>query len=118
MAEASIEQHNPARHVAEDTLQSLNLKPEDNLNEYIILIVGNHDQGNLFKNISMISSEDRVKAFDDIEKSLRFIDSQYDTDIFLIISGTLGETCAHRFDTIPQIICLYVYCMEKDKHTI
>ncbi|CAF1347506.1 unnamed protein product [Rotaria magnacalcarata] len=117
MAEASIEQHSYySCRVTEYPAASLNLKIEDNLNEYIILIVGKHDQGNLFKNLLMIISEDRLKAFDDIEKTLRFIDSTHNANFFLIISGTLGETNAHKFDAIPQIICLYVYCMNTDIH--
>ncbi|CAF4530558.1 unnamed protein product [Rotaria socialis] len=107
MAEALTEQHNSVRHITEDAVQSLNLKIENNLNEYIIIIVGNHTEGDLFNTISMISGEDRVKTFDDIEESLRFIDSWYDKNIFLIISGTLGAANAHKFATIPQITCLY-----------
>ncbi|CAF3621777.1 unnamed protein product [Rotaria socialis] len=117
MAEASIEQHSySACRVTEYPADSLNLKIEDNLNEYIILIVGNHDQGDLFKSLLRIISEDRLKAFNDIENTLRFIDSTHNANIFLIISGTLGETNARKFDTIPQIICLYVYCMNTDIH--
>lgn len=116
MVEASIGEHNSARHIIDDTIHSLNLKIEDNLNEYIILIVGEHDQGKLFQNLLQISSEDRLKAFNDIETSIPFIDSMQHTNIFLIISGTLGEANTAYFETIPQIICLYVYCMDKDKH--
>ena len=60
--------------------------------------------------------EDRLRVFNDVEVSLPFIDSQHDTNIFLIISGTLGKVFAPRIATKPQIVGLYVYCIDENKH--
>ncbi|CAM4788598.1 unnamed protein product [Rotaria magnacalcarata] len=116
MAELSSEKQNVIHPVVEGILQSLNLKLENNSNEYIIVVFINHDEDDLFWNLSMIFGEDRVKLFANIEESLRFINSCQDENIFLVISGTLGEIYAQRLVTISHIIGLYAYCMDNDKH--
>ncbi|CAF1001911.1 unnamed protein product [Adineta steineri] len=116
MASATTEEHVGVRHVDENTLSSVNLKQYDNFDEYIVLIVGIDDNQYLFKNLPLMISRDRIQSFDDIATSLRFIRSQSNINIFLIISGTLGQKYAHQFVLETQIIGLYIYCMDETEH--
>jgi hypothetical protein len=118
MAQASTAEGDLTRHVSEGTLNSLNLKIENNLNEYIVLSVNIDDRSNLLKTLSMIISEDRIIMVDDIDSSLSHIHSLSNTKIYLIISGTLGQTHIHKFVNNQQIISIYVYCKNKDKHRL
>jgi hypothetical protein len=117
MSEGSTTQDDLVRHANQENFQSLNLKTENNLDEYMILIVNNHKDHNLMKDLSMMISTDRVKVFNDAESTLQFIrDSHDDRNIFLIISGTLGKTCVDEFTSTAQIVRIYVYCMNEHKH--
>jgi hypothetical protein len=119
MSEGSTTQDDLVRHANQENFQSLNLKTENNLDEYMILIVNNHKDHNLMKDLSMMISTDRVKVFNDAESTLQFIrDSHDDRNIFLIISGTLGKTCVDEFTSTAQIVRIYVYCMNEHKHEI
>ncbi|CAF4236442.1 unnamed protein product, partial [Adineta steineri] len=66
MAEPSLVQHDYARCVDDDIFQSLNLKWENNLHEYVVLIVGIHDNHYLFENLPKIISKDHARAFNDV----------------------------------------------------
>jgi hypothetical protein len=118
MATPSTQQHDCTRHVAEDTLQSLNLKADNNFHEYIVLIVGINDHHYLFEKLPITISKDRVKLCNDIKSSFTFIHSVHDKNIFLITSGTLGKEYVHEFVIEPLIIGLYIYCMDTIKHTL
>jgi hypothetical protein len=80
--------------------------------------VDNHNHDDLCENLSMIISTDRIQAFNDVESSLSFVHSLHDTNIFLIISGTLAAVHAYEFANKSQIISIYVYCMNEGKHTM
>ena len=118
MAVASTKQYDCSRDGAENTWLSINLKADNNLQEYVVIIVGIRDNHYLFENLPRIISKDRVILFNDPETSLEFIHSLHNTDIFLIISGKLGEAYARKFVCMSQIIGLYIYCMDEDKHKI
>ncbi|CAF1486514.1 unnamed protein product [Adineta steineri] len=117
MADVSPIQHDYARCVADDILQSLNLKWENNLHEYVVLIVDIHDNHYLFENLPKIISKNHVHAFNDIETSLEFIHNLHDENIFLIISGTLGKDHAHKLVAQSQVVGVYIYCMDENRHT-
>ncbi|CAF3345552.1 unnamed protein product [Rotaria sp. Silwood2] len=118
MATTSTKQNDYTRHVTEDTLQSLNLKTENNFHEYVVVIVGINDHHYLLENFPTIISKDCVRSFNDIETSLKFIHDLNDTNIFLIISGTLGKVYAHTYVNEPQVISLYIYCIDESKHAL
>ncbi|CAF0921563.1 unnamed protein product [Adineta steineri] len=117
MASATTEEHVGVRHVDENILSSVNLKQDDNFDEYIVLIVGINDNQHLFENLPMMISRDRIQSFDDIARSVEFIHSQSNINIFLIISGTLGQKHALEFICETQVIGLYIYCMDETEHT-
>ena len=116
MAAKSIQEYDIVRQVDQDTLQSFNLKTDSNLDEYLLLIIGTDDDHFLSQNLPWIVNEHCIKRFSDIETSLVFIHSLYNTNIFLILSGLLGRDHAHKFVIKPQIVGLYVYCMNEDEH--
>ncbi|CAF1079256.1 unnamed protein product [Didymodactylos carnosus] len=116
MATMSTQEYDRALQVDEDTLQLLNLKTDNNLDEYVLVIIGIDDNHRLSENLPRIISERCIKWFSDIETSLAFIDSLYNRNIFLIISGIVGRNHAHKFLVKQQIVGLYVYCMDEDKH--
>ncbi|CAF1408814.1 unnamed protein product [Adineta steineri] len=117
MAEPSSVQHDYTRCVADDIFQSLNLKWENNLHAYVVLIVGIHDNHYLFENLPKIISKDHARAFNDVETSLEFIHNLHDKNIFLIISGTLGKDHAHKLVAESQVVAVYIYCMDENRHT-
>ncbi|CAF2033272.1 unnamed protein product [Rotaria magnacalcarata] len=109
------------RHIDPNILQSSLLKIEDNLTDYIIVLVDEnlklndcqtllvHIQKNMDKN---------VHNFDNIESCLAFIQANNDFKIFLIISGTLGEMYCNQLVSICQIECIYVFCRLHSKHIV
>ena len=62
-------------------------------------------------------SEDRIQSFDDIKSSLTYIDSLSDTNIFLIISDTLGKDFLHQLPDRSQIVPLFIYSIDESKHS-
>ena len=115
-AETTADQSDSARPFAASASSSLNLKIEDNLNEYTILVVNERNHDEICKDLSNIISTDRIQGFDDVESTLLFIQSISDTNIFAIISGTLAVQHAHELAKIPKIIGIYIYCMNKDRY--
>ena len=105
-----------ARQVDGDTLQSLNLKTSNNLDEYVLVIIGIEKDRRLFENISWIINDSYIKWFNDIVTSLHFIESVCNKGIFVIISGSLGRDHAQKFTIQERILGLYVYCMEEGEH--
>ncbi|UJR06961.1 hypothetical protein I4U23_011249 [Adineta vaga] len=88
------------------------LEETDNFVEYIVIIVGlNHDK-NLYDDLTKVVKNDRIKSFEDIETSLPFIQSELNKDIFLIISGTLGEECINRI--VHEMQTVAVRCTTSD----
>ena len=118
MAAASTEPENVTRHVDESTLYSLNLKIENNFDEYVILSVNLHDNSYLFKLLSTMINTDRLIMFDNIDSSLSYIDSLPNTNIYVIISGTLAQAHVQKFVSKPQVMSLYVYCAIERKHEL
>ena len=114
----STNQHDCTRHVADDVLDSLNLKVNNNLRDYVVLIVDINDGQYLSGRLSEIIIPDAIKLFNDAESSLSFVNSLYETDVFVIISGRKGQKVAHQFDVRSEIIGLYVYCMNENEHAI
>ncbi|CAF1109608.1 unnamed protein product [Didymodactylos carnosus] len=118
MSTMSIQENDNERQVDKDTLQLLNLKIDNNLDEYIILIIGIDYDHHLSENLSRIINEQSIKWFNDIETSLSFIHSVQNINIFIIISGKLGRDYAQKCLIDKKIVGLYVYCMNEDKHRI
>ena len=57
-----------------------------------------------------------VKMFTDIDECANFITSIENEKIFLIISGSLGETMVHLVHDKPQINSFYIFCKHKAHH--
>ena len=112
----STSRDGPPRCVSDDVSQSLNLKIENNFREYTVVIVGIEESQHLFNQLSKIVAEDIIQSFNDTESALEFLRSFHETDIFVIISGTLAHDHAHEFLVIHQIIGVYIYCMDENKH--
>ncbi|UJR17144.1 hypothetical protein I4U23_004040 [Adineta vaga] len=117
MANASTEQHKNTRCVTNDTLQALNLKTDNNLDEYIVIIVGIHDRQYLFQNLPTLIGNGRVRSFDDIKTTQANISTLENIDIFLIISGTLGKDHVAELIVEQKILGVYIYCMDENTHT-
>ena len=106
------------RQVNETVLNSCNLKIENNLNEYFLLIIAVENDHSLLENLQYVTNLDCIKSFNDVETSLNFIRSQHDVNMFVIISGQLGRQYACKYIDIPQIVAVYVYCMNENEHKI
>ena len=116
MATTSTKEHDSARQVDQDTLQSLNLKVDNNLDDYVLLIVGMGDDHCLSEYLPRIIHKHCINWFNDIEASLTFIHSLQNMSVFLIISGNLGRDHAHLFLVEKRLVGLYVYCRNEDEH--
>ena len=112
----STNQHGDARFADNEIVQSLNLKIENNFREYTVVIVGIEESQHLFNQLSKIVAQNIIQSFNDTKSALKFFRSLHETDIFVIISGTLGHQHAHEFLVVPEIIGVYIYCMDEDKH--
>ncbi|UJR08781.1 hypothetical protein I4U23_013037 [Adineta vaga] len=96
MAEAVTNSYDVDRQISVTTLHSFNLKIENNLNDYTILI-----------------------EFNDVESDLSHVRTLiYDTNIFLIISGTSGQEHVLEFINDRRMTNVYIYCMNVDKHRV
>lgn len=60
---------------------------------------------------------DQFKTFDDTSDCLQYIrntSKQY--HIILIVSGRLGREIVPRIHRFAHVVCIYVYCMDKEKN--
>ncbi|CAM4964962.1 unnamed protein product [Rotaria socialis] len=109
------------RQIDPTILQSLTLKVENNLTDYIIVFVDENlkmnDCQTLLIDIQQ-KMDDNIHGFDNIESCLAFIQVNKHCKIFLIISGVLGEMHCNQLVSTCQIECIYVFCRLHSKHTI
>ena len=118
MAESAAATAGGARTIDEATLQSLNLKIDDNLDEYVVLVVGITDNFHLFENLPTMIKKDRIGAFSDMKACLPFIEPLHDANIFLITSGEQGQAHADELVSKSQIVSLYLYCFNEVVHKV
>ena len=117
MASMAPPQSNGVRQIEDTSIfSSLNLKIENNLGNYMVLLVGINDNNHLFTNLPMLTEEKRIESFNKVDDCCSFIDSHSNNDIFLVISGTLGKLYASELVGKRQIIGIYVYCMNRNEH--
>jgi hypothetical protein len=61
--------------------------------------------------------DNNLKIFKDKNECEEYVKSQSpDARITLIVNGTLGQELVPTIDSLPQIITIYVYCMNKEVH--
>ncbi len=108
------------RQISPILLRSLSLKTENNLVDFIFVFIDtlmekNNDCQVLISDLQSIING-TVYSFNSLDSSLKFIQANEDVKIFLIISGSFGETHSHYFVELPQIECIYVFCHDCPKH--
>ena len=101
MAEASTVGDGGLRSIEEGILQTFNLRIDNNLDEYVVVILGIVDHHYLLENLPAMIKKDRIRSFNDIEACLRFIQPLSNTNIFLITSGKLGQVNVHELVSKP-----------------
>ncbi|CAF1329274.1 unnamed protein product [Adineta ricciae] len=111
MAEATTE-----RAIDGKTLQSSNLKILNNFDDYLVAIVGIEDKQHFLEQLPTMLNNDRFQSFDDIKNSPVFVHSELETNVFLIISGTLGKQYRDQLILERQLKCVYVYCKNESYH--
>ncbi|CAF1459597.1 unnamed protein product [Adineta ricciae] len=111
MAETTTE-----RAIDGKTLQSSNLKILNNFDDYLVAIVGIEDKQHFLEQLPTMLNNDRFQSFDDIKNSPVFVHSELETDVFLIISGTLGKQYRDQLILERQLKCVYVYCKNESYH--
>jgi hypothetical protein len=58
-----------------------------------------------------------LKTFDNSNECLQFIRNiSKQNRIILIVSGRLGQEIVPHIHRLRQILCIYVYCMDKEKN--
>ncbi|CAF1637787.1 unnamed protein product [Adineta ricciae] len=112
MAEATTQ-----RPIDGNTLQSSNLKLLNNFDDYLVAIVGIEDKQHFLQELPTMLNNDRFQSFDDIKNSPVFVHSELETDVFLIISGTLGKQYRDQLIQKRQLRFVYVYCRHESHHT-
>jgi hypothetical protein len=108
------------RQISHDLRRSLSLKTENNLTDFIVVFIDaqaetSNDNQLLISDLQSIING-TVYDFNSLDSSLKFIRENESVKIFLIISGSFGETHGHHFFELPQITCIYVFCHDRLKH--
>ncbi|CAF3625049.1 unnamed protein product [Adineta steineri] len=57
-----------------------------------------------------------LKVFADPQKTIDFIRSAHNEHIFLIVSGSFGESIVPQIHDAQQLKVIYIFCLDKDKH--
>ncbi|CAF1652509.1 unnamed protein product, partial [Didymodactylos carnosus] len=59
-----------------------------------------------------------LKTFSNVNKCEEYIREQTDEAIVLIVNGRLGQELVPRIHDLPQISCIYIFCMDKHANKI
>ena len=107
------------REIDFDTLNSLSLKTENNLIDYAIVCVDGqlkmNDCQQLLIDLRNISKEN-ICGFENIDQYRDFLQANKDLQIFVIISGVLGEMHRDLLVSMSQVQYIYVFCLDCRKH--
>ena len=107
------------REIDFDTLNSLSLKTENNLIDYAIVCVDGqlkmNDCQQLLIDLRKISKEN-IYDFDNMDQYLNFLQTNENHQIFVIISGVLGEMHRDLLVSMSQVQYIYVFCLDSLKH--
>ncbi len=108
------------RQISPVLLRSLSLKVENNLLDFVVVFIDaltetSNDNQLLISDLQSIING-TVYDFNNLDSSLKFIRENEVVKIFLIISGSFGQTHGHHFFELPQIACIYVFCHDRLKH--
>ena len=108
------------REIDSDILNSLSLKKENNLIDYVIVCVDGqlkmNDCSQLLIDLRKIS-EENIYGFDNMDQYRDFLHTSENLQIFVIISGVLGEMHRNLLVSMPQIQHIYVFCRNCSKHS-
>ena len=108
------------REIDSDILNSLSLRTENNLIDYAIVCVDGqlkmYDCQQLLSDLRKISNEN-IYGFENIDQYRDFLQVNEGLQIFVIISGALGEMHRNLLVLMPQIQYIYVFCLDCPKHS-
>ncbi|CAF1538555.1 unnamed protein product [Adineta steineri] len=76
----------------------------------------NANEENLATQQKLFNNFHDVNIFEDGDECQRFIESEPDKSILLIISGRLSRQLIPAIDQLKQMRCIYIYCMNKTYH--
>ncbi|CAF1002621.1 unnamed protein product [Adineta steineri] len=62
------------------------------------------------------SSNNNLKLFNMVNECMNYISSAIHENIYFIISGEFGEQIVPQIYQCPQIISIYIFCIDKEKH--
>lgn len=93
---------------------------DDNLETYSLIWLDaevNNSKENLQAQQQLRTSINHLRTFEDDQQCLAYISTFSKEDrIILIVSGRFGQTVVPKITHLPQIISIYVYCMNREHH--